>query len=163
MESLNQFKTLIELQEIIKQLRNIEKKLILARPVVRDEHPTLYANASETGYRVVCGVRVCDYQLSVDERWVEPNEQMGLSFSGEWQHLRGVHKMVSRHADKSVDVFWVLGDANLPPGMAFQEDKKKKGHYFLVVVRRMTLSALIENLQWVASRMSKIEQVEFGQ
>ncbi|WP_137935854.1 hypothetical protein [Chitinivorax sp. B] len=159
MPNLNQFKTLTELSEIIQQLRGIEKKLFLARPVKRGEHPTLYANATDGKYRTVCGVRVCDYQLSTDEQWVEANEQMGLSFSGDWQHLKGVHKMVSRYADAPVDVFWVLGEANLPPGMAFKPDLAKKGHYFLAVVERMKLSTLITNLELIAHRMSKIEHV----
>jgi hypothetical protein len=159
MENLNQFKTLTELNAIITQLRGIEKKLVMARPIQRGEHPTLYAHISEGKYRTVCGVRVCDYQLSPDEQWVEANDQMGLSFSGEWQHLKGIHKMMSRYADKPVDVFWVLGEANLPPGMAFKEDRAKKGHYFLAVVERMTLSTLIINLELIAYRMAKIEQV----
>ena len=159
MSELSQFKTLTELAEIIKQLRDLEKEQFFARPVRRGGHPVLYANTIGVQFRTVCGVRVCDYQLSSDEQWVEANDQMGLSFSGDWQHLKSVHKMISRYEKTPVDVFWLLGDANLPPGMAFKPDMAKKGHYFLAVIERMKLSTLITNLELVAHRMSMINHV----
>ena len=119
----------------------------------------LYANTTGGEYRTVCGVRACDYQLSTDEQWVEANDNMGLSFSGDWQHLKRIHKMISRYEKKPVDVFWLLGATNLPPGMAFKPDMAKKGHYFLAVTERMKLSALITNLELVAHRMSMINHV----
>ena len=163
MADLSQFKTLTELAEIIKTLRGIEKRQLFARPVPRGSHPTLYANTGEGRFRTVCGVRVCDYQLSTDECWVEPNEQMGLSFSGEWQHLKATHKMLARFRNQPVDIKWLLGEANLPPGMAFREDVHKKGHYFLVVTERMKLGTLIVNLELIAQRMSTLEHVRLDE
>ena len=110
------------------------------------------------------GIRVCDYKLSSDGKWALPDDQMGLSFSSTWQHLKSAHKMVSRIAGKSVDVFWVLSGADIPSGMSFQPDKRPsksaKGHYILTVTEKMKISSLVEKLKWVADRMSVIHSTE---
>ena len=64
---------------------------------------------------------------------------------------------MSRGQGKQVDVYWVLQGSELPDDMEFIEDKKKKGHYFLTVTKTMQVSKLVENLRWVADRMSVIK------
>lgn len=107
------------------------------------------------------GIRACDYKLSGDGQWVLPDDQMGLSFSATWQHLKGAYKMVSRGAGKPVDVYWVLSGADVPEGMKFQPDQRPskfaKGHYLLTVNEKMKVSALVEKLKWIAARMSLIK------
>jgi len=156
MDETKQFKCLTDLREIISELDGF-----YARPSVRGQHPTLYPEVSDGRYRTVCGVRVCDYTLSEDGQWVLPDDQMGLSFSSSWQHLKSAHKMVSRGAGKDVDVFWVLSRADIPKGMSFQPDrrasKSAKGHYLLTVNERMKISSLVEKLKWIADRMSVIK------
>lgn len=153
MEEVKQFKCLTDLKEIISQLDGF-----YARPIAKGQHPTLYPEVSEGVYRTVCGIRVCDYTLSEDGQWVLPNDQMGLSFSSCWQHLKNTHKMVSRVAGSAVDVYWVLSLADIPSGMSFQPDrrasKSARGHYLLTVNERMKTSSLVDKLKWVADRMS---------
>ncbi|WP_444935133.1 hypothetical protein [Microbulbifer sp. JTAC008] len=156
MEEIKQFKCLTDLRDIINQLDGF-----YARPTVRGQLPTLYPEVSDGRYRTVCGVRVCDYTLSEDGQWVFPDDQMGLSFSASWQHLKSAYKMVSRGAGKNVDVFWVLSKADIPEGMSFQPDrrasKSAKGHYLLTVNQKMKTSSLVEKLKWVANRMAIIK------
>jgi len=156
MDDIKQFKSLDDLREIVSELEGI-----MARPVKRGAHATLYPDVKDGEYRTVCGVRVVDYILSNDEKWVLPHNQKGLSFSGNWKEIKRVYRMFSRGKNKQVDVHWVIEGADLPPGMAFIEDQnpKKKGHYFLTVTERMPLYKLVSNLKWVADRMSIIENV----
>lgn len=159
MDELHQFKCLSDLREIISQLDGY-----YSRPTPRGSHPTIYANRAEGPYRTVMGIRVCDYKLSPDGKWVYPDDQMGLSFSSTWQHLKSAHKMVSRIAGKPVDVYWVLSGADIPSGMSFQPDKRPsqsaKGHYLLTVTEQMKISTLVAKLKWVADRMSVIRSAE---
>ena len=156
MDETKQFKCLTDLREIISELDGY-----YARPTARGEHPTLYPEVLDGRYRTVCGIRVCDYTLSEDGQWVLPDDQMGLSFSSSWQHLKSAHKMISRVAGKNVDVFWVLSRADIPSGMSFQPDrrasKSAKGHYLLTVNERMKISSLVEKLKWISDRMSVIK------
>jgi hypothetical protein len=155
MDDTQQFKCLTDLREIITQLDGY-----YARPSVRDQHPTLYPDRTDGPYKTIMGIRVCDYKLSIDGKWVLPDNQMGLSFSSTWQHLKGAYKMMSRVAGKQVDVYWVLSGADIPEGMSFQPDlrpsKSAKGHYLLTVTRKMRTSSLVIKLKWVAHRMSII-------
>lgn len=57
----------------------------------------------------------------------------------------------------AVHVYWVLETADIPPGLEFVPDEGKKGHYFLTVTRKMLVHQLVEKLQWIADRMSVIE------
>jgi len=156
MDDIKQFKSLDDLREIITKLEGV-----MARPVKRGGHPTLYPDVKNGTHRTVCGVRVVDYILSTDEKWVLPHNQKGLSFSGNWKEVKRVYRMFSRAKDKPVDVHWVIEGADLPPGMAFIEDQnpKKRGHFFLTVTEKMPLYELVAKLKWVADRMSVIENV----
>ena len=91
----------------------------------------------------------------MDEKWVLPHSQMGLPFSSNWQHLKGAYKMKEKHnKGAAIHVYWVLERADLPSGMKFEPDQKKKGHYVLTVTEKMTLHKLISKLKWIADRMS---------
>ncbi|WP_086932885.1 hypothetical protein [Agarilytica rhodophyticola] len=155
MESeINQFKSLVELRDYIKQFDGFR-----ARPIRDGEHPTLYRE-DDTHNANTHGVRYRDYLFDVDGVWVLPHEQKGLSFSGTWKHLSSVYKMFSRGVERTPDVYWVLSGADLPPGLKFEQDRssssKAKGHYFLTVTERMHVSQLRQKLLWVADRMQKI-------
>ena len=159
MKEQYQFKSRTDLKEIIDKL-----KKNYARPVNPGRHPTLYSNTVDGKYRTVMGVRVCDYIFSPDERWVLPDEQMGLSFSATWKNLKDVYRLVTRGKDKkgnrkTADIYWLLESADIPRNMKFVEDRdpKKKGHYFLTVTERMKVSTLVSNLEWIADRMSVIK------
>lgn len=98
--------------------------------------------------------------MSPDEQWVLPHNQMGLSFSSNWQHLKGVYKMKEKHnPGAAINVYWVLEAADLPPDMKFEPDQKKKGHYLLTVTRKMTIKELVDKLKWIADRMNVMEDV----
>jgi hypothetical protein len=148
MNELKQFKCLTDLKSIIEEVDNIRM-----RPTPRGEHPTIYSDRADGKYRTVMGVRICDYKFSPDEKWVLPDDQMGLSFSASWDNLKFVHKMMSRK-NKPVDIYWVLSGADIPPDMKFMPDKKSPGHYFLTVTKRMRIEDLVFNLKWVADRLS---------
>lgn len=103
-------------------------------------------------------MREKDWFFSADGKWVLPHDQMGLSFSSHWQHLKGVYKMKEKHnPGAAVHVYWVLEKADIPPNMKFEPDRSKKGHYLLTVTKRMTLHQLVAKLKWVADRMSVIK------
>ena len=155
-EETLQFKCITDLREIISKLDGY-----YARPTVRDQHPTLYESREDGRYKTIMGIRVCDYKLSADGSWALADDQMGLSFSSSWQHLKGAYKMMSRGAGKPVDVYWVISKADIPTGMAFVPDrrpsKSAKGHYLLAIIEDMKISTLVEKLKWVADRMSVIK------
>ena len=159
MEETYQYKCLADLREIISQLDGY-----YARPTPQGNHPTIYPSRDDGPYKTVMGIRVCDYKLSPDGKWVLPDDQMGLSFSSTWQHLKNARKMVAKISGKPVDVYWVLSGADIPQGMSFQADKRPsksaKGHYLLTVTEKMKISTLIEKLNWVADRMSVIRSAE---
>lgn len=150
---IEQFKTLSDLQEVIK-----EYEVILMRPTVALSHPTLYRKKDTAqGETLIKGIRVKDWFLSEDQKWVLPHDQMGLSFSSTYRNLKSVYKLKERHnPGKAVDIYWVLEKADIPSGMEFVADKKKDGHYFLTVTEKMLLFVLVQKLKWVAQRMSVI-------
>lgn len=157
-DDLKQFKSLTDLSTIIEDLG-----AIMARPIEAGAHPTLYPERREGKYRTVMGIRVCDYKFSPDLQWVLPDDQMGLSFSATWQSLEFVYKLIAKHRDKPLDVYWVLSGADIPSGLAFVADRGRaqsaRGHYFLTVTETMKVSSLVEKLQLVAYRMSVIHAV----
>ncbi|HTF83657.1 MAG TPA: hypothetical protein VL987_03670 [Cellvibrio sp.] len=147
---MEQFKTMEDLREYVKGLGKF-----YARPTISGEHPTLYLDHSQG--HMVQGIRVKDYLFSPCKQWVIPHDQMGLSFSAHWQHLKDKYRMKTKHADgKAVNVYWVLEAADIPAGLAFIQDKREKQHYLLTVTEQMTVYALAKKLAWVADRMSKI-------
>jgi hypothetical protein len=113
-------------------------------------------------YITVSGVRIVDYILSVAEKWVLPHNQKGLSFSSNWSELKRVYRMFSRVKTTPVDVHWILQGADIPDDMEFVEDERpnKKGHYFLTVKRQIGIYKLVNNLKWIADRMTVIRNAE---
>lgn len=82
---------------------------------------------------------------------------MGLSFSANWSHLKSIYKLKqSKNKGKSVDVYWVLEKADIPPDMKFVADENDDRHYFLTVTRKMTVDDLVKKLKWIADRMTVI-------
>lgn len=150
MSELKQYKCLSDLKKIIESLGEFR-----ARTIKQGSHPTLYKEESKGAYRTVMGIRVCDYKFSVDEKWVLPNSQMGLSFSASWDNLKFVHGMLSR-GQKTLDVFWLLSEADIPPGLKFVEDLENPGHYFLTVTERMLVEQLVTKLTLVSYRLTVI-------
>jgi hypothetical protein len=148
---VHQFRTMDNLREIIK-----EYEKVFARPTRELSHPTLYRKRDVSpDDRLIHGVRVKDWLLSADEKWVLPHKQMGLSFSANWQHLKGVYKMKEKHNPGSaIHVYWVLESYELPHKLKFEPDSAKAGHYLLTVTDKMTIYELIRKLKWVADRMS---------
>jgi len=51
----------------------------------------------------------------------------------------------------------VLEKADIPPGLKFEADLLKQGHYFLTVTEQMLLEKLVEKLKFMAQRMSVIK------
>lgn len=151
---IHQFKTMDDLRSIIKEFEGA-----LARPTRNLSHPTLYRRRDvEVGDKLIQGVRKKDWLFSADEKWVLPHEQMGLSFSSHWQHLKGVYKMKEKHnPGAAIHVYWVLESSDVPPGMKFEPDLSKKGHYLLTVTQKMSLNQLVSKLKWIADRMSVIK------
>lgn len=150
---MEQFKTINDLSVIIKEYEGM-----LARPTPRFSHPTLYRRRDAGEHeRLIRGVRVKDWLMSEDEKWILPHDQMGLSFSSTYQNLKDVFRLKKRHsAGGQVNIYWVLEKADIPPGMRFEPDRGKKGHYFLTVTEPMLLHTLVEKLKLLAQRMSVI-------
>jgi len=150
---LTQFRTLDDLSEVIKKYESI-----LLRPTIHLSHPTLYRRRDlGKNEKMIKGIRVKDWFLSEDEKWVLPHDQMGLSFSSTYKSLKSVFKLKQRHSPGSgIHIFWVLEEADIPPGLKFEPDRLKKGHYFLTITEQMLLSTLVAKLKVVAQRMSVI-------
>lgn len=155
---MNQYKTL---EDIRSYLNSLSKWF--ARPIEAEEHPTLYLNAGSSHRKVINGIQRGDYLFSVCGNWILPSKEHGLSFSGHWQHLKGIHRMKSkRNPGKSISVYWVLEKADIPPGLEFVVDPrdKKKQHYLLAATQKMTVFELRSKLEWVADRMSVIRDAQ---
>jgi hypothetical protein len=150
-KAVHQFKTLENLRALIKEYEGA-----LGRPTRNLSHPTLYRRRDvQVGDVLIRGVRKKDWLFSADEKWVLPHDQMGLSFSSHWQHLKGVYKMKEKHnPGAAVHVYWVLEKADLPSDMKFVPDSNKQGHYLLTITRTMSLHQLVAKLKWIADRMS---------
>ena len=151
-KKVKQYKCLTDLKDIIESVESVRM-----RPTPRGHDPIMYPERSDGKYRTVMGVRICDYKFSADEKWVLPDKQMGLSFSGSWDNLKFSHKMASRKK-KSVDIFWVLSEADLPKNMEFVADEARDGHYFLTVTERIRIEDLVFNLKWISDRLSVIKE-----
>ena len=151
-----QFKTVDDIKAIIADLEG----MILTRPTLRLSHPTLYRKRDTTkGDIILQGVRVKDWFFSADKEWVLPHDQMGLSFCSSFNNLSAVYRRKKKfNSGKQVNVYWVLEQADLPPGMAFVQDRRKdkEDHYFLTVTEQMTLFKLVQKLKALARRMSVI-------
>lgn len=148
---VHQFKTMENLRDLIKEF---EKSL--SRPTRKFSHPTLYRKRDVAeNDRLIDGLRAQDWKFSMDEKWILPDEQKGLSFSAHWQHLKGVYKMKEKHNPGSaINVYWVLETIEPPQKMKFVPDKTNEDHYFLTVTEPMTIYELIAKLKWLADRMS---------
>lgn len=149
-----QFKTIDNLHEKISEYEGW-----LARPTRKLSHPTLYRKRDVNEHTVLIkGCQKDDWLLSEDHKWVLPHDQMGLSFSSNWKHLKGIYKLKQKHNKGAyIDVYWVLEDADIPPLLKFRPDQSKKGHYFLTVTEKMTLNDLVKKLKVLARRMSCIK------
>lgn len=150
---VTQFKTLDDINELIK-----EYQTILMRPTLNLSHPTLYrkrdASKKET---IIKGVRVKDWFLSEDHKWVKPHNQMGLSFSASLANLSLVYGMKKRYnPTKTLNIYWVIEKADIPAGLKFVPDQKNNEHYFLTVTEPMLLTTLISKLRLLAYRMTII-------
>ncbi len=154
---LEQFKTISDLSEVIKELEGM-----VLRPTPNWSHPPLYRrrDVSESE-KLIQGVRVKDWFMSPDEKWVLPHDQMGLSFSSTYQNLKDVYKLKQRHnKSRQVNIYWILSAADIPANLAFEADRDKKGHFFLVVTEKMHISSLVTKLKIIARRMSVIRNAE---
>ncbi|PCI46372.1 MAG: hypothetical protein COB43_14275 [Oceanospirillales bacterium] len=154
---MEQFKILTDLRDYIKDLE-VQKGMLLARPIHEGGSPVFYRSCDVAmGTELVQGIQIGDYCFSNCKNWVIPHDQMGLSFSANWKHLKGIYKLKSaKNPGKSVDVYWVLEKADIPKELKFVPDQKDDRHYFLTVTKKMTVDDLVKKLTWVADRMSII-------
>lgn len=155
---MEQFKILTDLRDFIKNLE-AENGKVLARPIPRGGSPVFYRQCDvPSGRDLVQGIQLCDYCFSSCQKWVLAHNQMGLSFSANWQHLKDIYKLKSsKNPGKSVDVYWVLEKADLPSDLKFVQDDRDPRHYFLTVTTKMTVETLVSKLKWVADRMVTIK------
>jgi len=72
--------------------------------------------------------------------------------------MKSIYKLKSsKNPGKSVDVYWILEKADIPPDLEFVADEKDDRHYFLTVTRKMMVETLVKKLNQVANRMSIIK------
>lgn len=154
---MEQFKILTDLRDYIKNLES-HKGRIFARPIPEGGSPVFYRSCDvANGTELVQGIQIGDFCFSNCRKWILPHDQMGLSFSAHWQHLKSIYKLKSsKNPGKAVDVYWVLEKADIPSDLKFVQDQKDDRHYFLTVTRKMTVETLVEKLKWVADRMAII-------
>lgn len=102
---ITQFKTLDDITELIK-----DYETILMRPTLKLSHPTLYRKRDASKKEIIIkGVRVKDWFLSEDHKWVKPHNQMGLSFSASLANLSLVYDMKKRYNPKKIlNIYWVI-------------------------------------------------------
>lgn len=150
---ITQFKTLNDITELIKEYESV-----LMRPTLSLSHPTLYRKR-DAGKKeqIIKGVRVKDWFLSEDHKWVKPHDQMGLSFSASIANLSLVYDMKKRfNPKKTLNIYWIIEKADIPHGLKFVPDKDNPEHYFLTVTELMLLTTLISKLKLLAHRMTII-------
>lgn len=154
---MEQFKILTDLRDYIKALE-AQKGKILARPIPEGGSPVFYRSCDVAqGTELIQGIQIGDFCFSNCKKWILPHDQTGLSFSANWKHLKSIYKLKSsKNPEKSVDVYWVLEKADIPPGLKFVPDQKDNRHYFLTVTTKMIVETLVEKLKWVSDRMAKI-------
>lgn len=58
---------------------------------------------------------------------------------------------------KTINVYWILEKADIPPGLKFVPDQTNPEHYFLTVTEPMLLTSLISKLKLLAHRMTIIK------
>lgn len=155
---MEQFKILTDLRDYIKEIES-QKGKVLSRPIPEGANPVFYRACDVAeGTELIQGIQIGDYFFSNCKKWVIPHDQMGLSFSAHWQHLKGIYKLKSKKNEgKSVDVYWVLEKADIPSELKFVVDKEDSRHYFLTATEKMTVDSLVKKLKWVADRMSVIK------
>jgi hypothetical protein len=132
------------------------------RVVVPPNTPTSYQEGHQGPYKLVEGVRVCDYKFetSTGLDYVLPDRASGLSFSKSFSHLKNTRKMLSRHAKGFNNpgpanmAWWILSECDIPSGLEFVKDPKNNSHYFLAATERMHISTLITKLKLVSYHMS---------
>lgn len=154
---MEQFKILTDLRDYIKILESQRGK-VLGRPTPEGGSPVFYRSCYVArGTELIQGIQIGDFCFSNCKNWILPHEQMGLSFSANWKHLKGIYKLKSsKNPGKSVDVYWVLEKADIPSDLKFVPDQKDDRHYFLTVTKKMTVETLVKKLTWVADRMTVI-------
>lgn len=172
---VEQFKTVEDLGLVINRLiqehREAKKRKlgVMFRVVVPPNEPTLYQEGSQGPYTLVSGVRVGDYtfEASSGYEWIVPDPNAGLSFSRTYSHLKSTWKMLRKHAKGANQAgpanvaWWVLENRDMPDGMEFVRDPKRKDHYFLAVTKRMHISTLITNLKFIGYKMTVIKDLTF--
>jgi len=172
--SLELFKTAHDLEVVIKNLihehRDAKKsKLgIMFRVVIPPNSPTVYEEGCQGKdkegnlYKLVNGVRVCDYKFekSTNLEYVMPDLTCGLSFSRTFSHLKSTQKMLARHAKGYKQPgpanisWWILSKCDMPESLEFVKDPKDNSHYFLAVTKRMHINELVGKLKRIAYHMS---------
>lgn len=166
---LEQFKTIEDLQYSIESLvkehrvaSNSQSLGVMFRVVVPPNDATIYKEGFQGGYRLVEGVRICDYKFETATglQYVIPDSTCGLSFSKSYSHLKNTRKMLSRHArgyktpGPAHVAWWILSEFPVPEGMEFVKDAKDNNHYFLAVTERMHVTTLVSKLKSVARHMT---------
>ena len=167
-EPLLQFKTAEDLKLAVDKLiathRDAKNKNlgIMFRVVVPPNDATTYIEGHQGPYKLIRGVRVCDYAFeeSTGLEWVIPDPTRGLSFSKSYSHLKSTQKMLARHAHgynkpgPANVSWWILSKCDIPPGLQFVQDPKDNSHYFLAVTERMHINVLVKKLKLIAYHMS---------
>lgn len=168
-KQLDQFKTIEDLQQAIESLikehrvaQDARQLGVMFRVVVPPNDATTYQEGHQGGYRLVEGVRVCDYKFETATglQYVIADRTCGLSFSKSYSHLKNTRKMLSRHArgykkpGPAHVAWWILSEFPVPDGMEFVRDPKDNNHYFLAVVERMHITTLVSKLKAIARHMT---------
>lgn len=171
-EPLEQFKTIEDLQQAINSLISAHRDAKRGRPlgvmfrvVVPPNKETTYEEGHQGNYKLVQGVRICDYtfEKSTGLEYVLPDAGSGLSFSKSFSHLKNTRKMLSKHAKGYKQpgpanvAWWILSKCDIPPKLAFVQDPKNNNHYFLAATERMHVSELVRKLKLIACHMSTMK------
>lgn len=178
-EKLEQFKTAENLEtaitNLIKEHREAKNKKstasslgVMFRVVIPPNTPTIYEEGhqgkdkEENLYKLVNGVRICDYKFEKSTNFenVLADPTCGLSFSRSFSHLKGTQKMLARHANgykkpgPANVSWWILSKYPMPDGLAFVKDPKNNSHYFLAVTKDMHIDVLVGKLKRIAYHMT---------
>jgi len=168
-EILEQFKTIEDLKFVIDSLikehrdaKNSKKLGVMFRVVIPPNEATTYKEGHQGGYKLVEGVRVCDYEFETltGLEYVIPDRTCGLSFSKSFSHLKNTRKMLSKHAKgykkpgPANIAWWILSQCPIPQGLEFVKDPKNNNHYFLAVTERMHVKTLVTKLKFISFHMT---------
>jgi len=137
---------LIQIDDVRKQIIELKK---LIRIVDLNSHATLTGD----------NVREVDFKFSSDMEYVEPSNDVGLSFATNMKKFKKLIKSKVRFHEE-VDIYTIDKSMLIIDGLKIVHDRP--GHASLTVTKKMRVLDLIKKLKKIAGNMDKIGRMRIA-